>query len=71
MKKIINSTKVRFNKWSKKYDKSILQKIIFNDSHDMVIKTIQPLLNKPIKILDLACGTGKFAFKVTRKYKKV
>ena len=71
MKYIINKTQQRFNKWSKKYDKSILQKVIFNDSHDMIIKTLEPILDTRLKILDVACGTGKFAFKITKQYNHI
>lgn len=61
------STK-RFNEWSKKYDKSILQSLVFRNSHDVMIRDI---INdsRPLKILDIGCGTGEFALKL-RKHKK-
>lgn len=53
--------KERFNEWSKVYDKSILQRIVFNISHDMFFKEILHFLKGGFKVLDVGCGTGKFA----------
>lgn len=63
----------RFNKWAKKYDKSLLQKIIFRDSHSIIIKDMIYKPNMKLNILDIACGTGKLAFRLVRysKYIKV
>ena len=53
----------RFDLWSKKYDKSILQRLVFRNSHDMFIKHIARE-QRPMKILDVGCGTGEFAMKL-------
>ena len=57
-----DSTK-RFNEWSKKYDKSMLQSLVFRNSHDMFIKHIIHD-NRPFRILDVGCGTGEFVTKL-------
>jgi ubiquinone/menaquinone biosynthesis C-methylase UbiE len=53
----------RFNDWSKKYDKSILQFLVFRNSHDMFIRNLLQD-NRPFRILDVGCGTGEFALKL-------
>jgi len=62
---------VRFDKWSKKYDKSILQRVVFNLSHDMFFSEMIPFLKKDAKILDVGCGTGKLAFRLSNITKGV
>jgi len=56
---------LRFDRWSNKYDRSILQKILFNRSHDMFFGEVLPLLKKGARVLDVGCGTGKFAFRLS------
>jgi len=60
---IKNKSFKRFNEWSKKYDKSVLQRLVFRRSHDMFM---EGLLNdkRPFRILDIGCGTGEFALKL-------
>lgn len=58
----------RFDDWSKKYDRSLLQFLIFRRSHNMFISNIMRDL-RHINILDVGCGTGEFAMKL-KSYKK-
>ncbi|GAC1450646.1 MAG: hypothetical protein NVSMB9_35210 [Isosphaeraceae bacterium] len=51
-----------FNHWSESYDRSILQWLLFGPSHRVLIRRIRSVAgNRPIRILDVGCGTGVFA----------
>jgi len=54
---------IRFNKWARRYDRSILQLLVFNQAHIMLLKQIRLKYfhaKQPVRILDVACGTGRF-----------
>ena len=54
-----------FTSWSESYDRSILQWLLFGPSHRVLIKRIREAAgDRPIKMLDVGCGTGVFASKV-------
>ncbi len=54
-----------FTSWSESYDRSILQWLLFGPSHRVLIKRIREAAgDRPIKMLDVGCGTGLFASKV-------
>jgi ubiquinone/menaquinone biosynthesis C-methylase UbiE len=53
--------RVRFNRWARDYDQSILQRIIFNTSHDMFFTAMLPWLPDGSNVLDVGCGTGKLS----------
>src|SRR5436305_8668362 len=55
-----------FTRWSESYDRSILQVLLFGPSHRAIIKRIQGLApdGRPLKILDVGCGTGLFATRI-------
>ncbi len=63
---IKNKSFKRFNEWSKKYDKSVLQRLVFRRSHVMFIDSIVSD-NRPFRILDIGCGTGEFALKLKQR----
>jgi ubiquinone/menaquinone biosynthesis C-methylase UbiE len=51
-----------FNRWSESYDRSILQWLLFGPSHRALIRRIRAVAgDRPIRILDVGCGTGVFA----------
>src|SRR5438477_1189122 len=51
-----------FNRWSESYDRSILQWLLFGPSHRTLIRRIRAVAgDRPIKVLDVGCGTGVFA----------
>jgi ubiquinone/menaquinone biosynthesis C-methylase UbiE len=51
---------VEFTRWSKSYDRSILQTLLFGPSRRALLKQIQALKLDSPKILDIGCGTGQF-----------
>jgi ubiquinone/menaquinone biosynthesis C-methylase UbiE len=54
-----------FTSWSHSYDRSVLQWMLFAPSHRVLIRRIRELsLDRPVKILDVGCGTGLFASKL-------
>jgi ubiquinone/menaquinone biosynthesis C-methylase UbiE len=54
-----------FTRWSASYDHSILQWLLFGPSHRALIKRIrQVAADRPLKMLDVGCGTGVFASRV-------
>lgn len=55
---------LRFDSWSKRYDRSILQHLVFDRSHNMFFSELKSFLKKGTRILDVGCGTGKFMFRL-------
>lgn len=54
-----------FTRWSESYDRSILQWLLFGPSHRAIIKRIrQRHGERPLRILDVGCGTGVFAVRI-------
>ena len=54
-----------FTRWSKSYDRSILQLLLFGPSHRAILKRIKAECgDRPIRVLDIGCGTGVFAAKI-------
>jgi ubiquinone/menaquinone biosynthesis C-methylase UbiE len=53
---------VEFNRWSESYDRCILQWLLFGPSHRVLLRRIEAVAgHRPIRILDVGCGTGVFA----------
>jgi ubiquinone/menaquinone biosynthesis C-methylase UbiE len=53
-----------FNRWSESYDRCILQWLLFGPSHRALIRRIRAQSqagDRPLRILDVGCGTGVFA----------
>ena len=56
-----------FNRWSESYDRCILQWLLFGPSHRALIGRIKMVAgDRPIKVLDVGCGTGVFAERIRR-----
>jgi ubiquinone/menaquinone biosynthesis C-methylase UbiE len=54
-----------FDRWSRSYDRSILQLLFFGPSHERILRH---LTAKDLNILDIGCGTGRFAVEVLRRH---
>ncbi|RUL83382.1 class I SAM-dependent methyltransferase [Tautonia sociabilis] len=56
-----------FNRWSRSYDQSILQWLLFGPSRRALIRRIrQRFGDRPITVLDVGCGTGQFGEQILR-----
>lgn len=54
-----------FTRWSESYDRCILQWLLFGPSHRAIIRRIAGNAgSKPLRILDIGCGTGVFAGRI-------
>jgi SAM-dependent methyltransferase len=54
-----------FIRWSESYDHSVLQWLLFGPSHRALIARIRAVSeNRPIRMLDIGCGTGTLAARV-------
>ncbi len=54
-----------FIRWSESYDYSVLQWLLFGPSHRVLVKRIRALAgDRPLKMLDVGCGTGSLAARV-------
>ena len=52
----------QFERWSKCYDRSILQWLLFGPSHRALLDRMKGSLgDRPATVLDVGCGTGVFA----------
>jgi ubiquinone/menaquinone biosynthesis C-methylase UbiE len=57
--------KDEFAEWSKTYDRSILQVLLFGPSHTALIGRLKKKFGeRPFRVLDVGCGTGVFAEKM-------
>ena len=57
-----------FTRWSENYDRCILQWLLFEPSHRAILKRVGPRFgDRPLRILDVGCGTGVFASRI-RQY---
>jgi ubiquinone/menaquinone biosynthesis C-methylase UbiE len=55
----------QFDRWSDRYDRSLLQRLFFGPSHYMLLES---LTAEDRRILDVGCGTGGFAARVLERY---
>jgi ubiquinone/menaquinone biosynthesis C-methylase UbiE len=55
--------------WSRSYDRSILQTLLFGPSHRALIKRVRAVgADRPLRVLDIGCGTGVFATRLREAF---
>jgi ubiquinone/menaquinone biosynthesis C-methylase UbiE len=54
-----------FDSWSRRYDYDPLQWLFFGPSHRMLLEALSPADER---ILDIGCGTGRFASRVLERF---
>lgn len=55
----------QFDRWSRRYDRDLLQRAFFEPSHRMVMEELCP---KDRCILDVGCGTGRLAGRLLERF---
>ena len=58
---LVADAKVEFDRWSRRYDRDPLQLLFFGPSHRMLLRNLLPTDRR---VLDVGCGTGRFAARV-------
>jgi ubiquinone/menaquinone biosynthesis C-methylase UbiE len=53
-----------FDRWSRSYDRTLLQRFFFQPSHEMLLQLLGPADSR---LLDIGCGTGRFATRVLER----
>jgi ubiquinone/menaquinone biosynthesis C-methylase UbiE len=54
-----------FARWSESYDRCVLQWLLFGPSHRAMIRRLRRrYADRPLRILDVGCGTGVFAARI-------
>ena len=54
-----------FERWSSGYDRDLLQHFLFRPAHNMLLDALSP---DDERILDIGCGTGRFATRVLERF---
>ena len=50
-----------FERWSRGYDRDLLQHLLFKPAHNMLLDALSAADGR---VLDIGCGTGQFAARV-------
>jgi ubiquinone/menaquinone biosynthesis C-methylase UbiE len=55
----------QFDRWSRRYDRTLLQRLFFKPAHRMLLDI---LTAEDGRLLDIGCGTGRFAARVLKRF---
>jgi ubiquinone/menaquinone biosynthesis C-methylase UbiE len=55
----------RFDRWAETYDRSFLQRRVFEPVHEALIQALGPLEGR--RVLDVGCGTGTLTMALARR----
>ncbi len=61
----MSSALAEFDRWSRSYDRSILQRLFFGPSHELLLENLR---TTDRRVLDIGCGTGQFAVRVLDRF---
>lgn len=64
----IAAANAEFDRWSRTYDRSLLQRFLFKPSHETLLEQIS---DADEKLLDIGCGTGQFAIAALFRFPKL
>lgn len=64
-----HQAKQEFASWSRSYDRSILQWLLFDPSHKMILEHLGNV-EREVHILDIGCGTGKLAHRLVTHHRE-
>lgn len=59
---------LHFDRWAPRYDRSLLQPLLFSPTHAAVLDAAVEAGANPREVLDLGCGTGRLLERATRKW---
>lgn len=68
MSTLKHQAKEEFASWSKSYDRSILQWLLFDPSHKLILEHLDSA-GQEAHILDIGCGTGKLAHRMVTHHR--
>ena len=57
-----------FDHWAPSYDRSILQKLMFEPVHEAVLTAFSEVSSSPHDVLDVGCGTGRLLETAARRW---
>jgi ubiquinone/menaquinone biosynthesis C-methylase UbiE len=63
-----DDARFEFDSWSRRYDRDPLQKLLFQPSHRMLLEGVRA---RDRRILDIGCGTNRFAAHVIQRFPKI
>jgi len=57
-----------FDRWAPSYDRSILQRFMFEPVHEAVLRAFSAASSAPHDVLDVGCGTGRLLEAAARRW---